>query len=201
MNLSELRKEVDEITRIFQSAKYYELDFKYVNSVKYKFPTVYRTYYLFIERIFHSITVALILDLCKLFYKKEKFSFLRLKNKMNEEYEKSELSVLVTKIEFEQIFEPLNTESTQKLLNKLKTTRDEYYAHFDRTRTDFSKIQINSSETAELISIAENLLKIIELKYFKVSVDFNLPEGELGHNIFERLYEWEKYREKYGLLK
>ncbi|MGI6340501.1 MAG: hypothetical protein ACOXZV_14150 [Bacteroidales bacterium] len=86
-------------------------------------------------------------------------------------------------------------------MKKLKTTRDEYYAHFDRTRTDFEKIKIFGKETAKLISIAEEILKGIELKYFETSIDFNLTIGELGHNIFERLSQWEQYREQYGLLK
>ncbi len=197
----ELRNEINEITRIFLSAKYYELDFKYFNSIKYKQPLVYRSFYFFIERIFHSISVAMILDLCKLFDKREKYSFIRLKNKMNENYEKSELNNKVPKPDFVEIFSALNTVEVEDILLKLKTTRDEYYAHFDRTRTDFSTIQINSGETSKLIYIAEDILKNIKLKYFKISVIFNLTIGELGHNIFNRLNEWEKYREQYGLLK
>ncbi len=201
MTKQELRNEINEITRIFLSAKYYELDLKYFNSIKYKHPLVYKTFYFFIERIYHSISVALILDLCKLFDKREKYSFIRLKNKINENYEKSELNIQVPKPDFVEIFNTLNSVEIENLLLKLKTTRDEYYAHFDRTRTDFGKIQINSGETSKLINVAENILKNIELKYFKIDVNFDLTIGELGHNIFDRLNEWEKYREQYGLLK
>ncbi len=201
MKKSELRKELKEIGRIFQSAKYYELDFKYINSIKYNQPVVYRTFYFFIERSFHSVSVALILDLCKLFDKREKFSFIRLKNKMTENYEKSELNNLIPKSEFVNIFNALNSDEIENLLIKLKTTRDEYYAHFDRTRTEFGEIQMSSKETSKLISIAENILNTIELKYFGVCVDFDLNKAELGHNIYERLNEWEEYREKFGLLK
>ena len=196
MNLNELREEINEITRIFLSAKYYELDFKYINTIKYKQPIVYRTFYFFVERIYHSISVALILDLCKLFDKREKYSFYKLKNKMNENYGNSELCGLLSSTNFEELFVPLDSERIEQLLKKLKTIRDEYYAHFDRTRTEFGEIQINSKETGRLISIAENILKTIELKYFETSVNFNMSSAELGHNIFERLNEWEKYREK-----
>lgn len=201
MTKQELRNEINEITRIFLSAKYYELDFKYFNSVKYTQPLVYKTFSFFIERIYHSISVALILDLCKLFDKREKYSFIRLKNKMNENYEKQELNNLFPQHDFIEIFSKLNSVEIEKLLVKLKTTRDEFYAHFDRTRTEFGEIQMDSNETTKLISIAENILKNIELNYFGVSVDFNLTIGELGHNIFERLNEWEEYRGKYGILK
>lgn len=201
MTKEELRFEIDEIERIFQSAKYYELDFIHVNSIKHNHPVVYNTFYFFIERIFHSISVALILDLCKLFDKREKFSLIRLRNKMDDNYEKSELINSLPKHDFLELFSELENKEIENLLVKLKTTRDEYYAHFDRTRTDFEKIKIFSKETTKLISIAEEILKSIELKYFETSIDFNLTIGELGHNIFERLSQWEQYRERYGLLK
>lgn len=201
MTIIELRREVDEITRIFLSAKYCSKDFTYLHSVKYQNPVVYRTFYLFIERIFHSTCVSLVLDLCKLFDKREKFSLIRLRNKMVDNYEKSELMKFLPKHDFGELFSELDNKDIENLLVKLKTTRDEYYAHLDRTRTDFDKIKIFGNETTILISIAEKILTSIELNYFETSIDFNLTIGELGHNIFERLSQWEQYRERYGLLK
>ncbi len=210
MTKKELKIEIEEITRIFQSAKYNFEDFKYLHSVKTNKPIVYKTYYFFIERIFHSICVSLILNLCILFDKKEKdknkhsleeYSFEKLLNKMQEDYSKSELNNSLSKFHFEEMCSVLDSERIGSLRHKLKTTRDQYYAHFDRTRTDFETIIMNSSEFDELISTAETFLKEIKLKYFDVSVDFNLPTTELGHKLFERLDEWEQYREKYGILK
>jgi hypothetical protein len=201
MKIEELRKELDETTRIFLSAKYYELDFRYVHSVRTTFPIVYSTFYFFIERVFYAVTVALILDLSKLFDRREKFSLGKLCNKMLDNYEKSELNSHLTKSELETLFVFIEKGEIDNLLEKLKSTRDKYYAHLDRNRPSFSEIQINSSETGKLISIVENLLKTIELKYFGVSVDYGLTIGELGHNIFERLDEWEKYRETYGYIR
>ena len=201
MKINELRKELDETTRLFLSAKYYELDFKYIHSIKFTQPIVYSTFYLFIERIFHAVTVALILDLSKLFDKREKFSLGKLRNKILDNYENSELSSYLSNSEIETLFDSIEKEEIYNLLEKLKNTRDKYYAHLDRTRPDFSEIQINSSETGKLITIVEHILKTIELKFFGVSVDYNLTIGELGHNIFERLDEWEKYRETYGYIR
>lgn len=200
MKIEELRQEIDEIIRIFRSAKYYELDFIYINSIKLSQPIVYSTFYYFIERIYHSSCVVLILELSKLFEKDEKFSLLKLKNKIIDNYEKSELNNYLQKKDIEIIFNPINSEAIELILKKLKDTRDKYYAHFDRTRPNFSEIQIDSSETGLLISIVEEILKTIELKFFNVSVDYNLTINELGHNIFERLDEWEKYRETYGYI-
>ncbi len=120
---------------------------------------------------------------------------------MLDNYEKSELNSHLTKSELETLFVFIEKGEIDNLLEKLKSTRDKYYAHLDRNRPSFSEIQINSSETGKLISIVENLLKTIELKYFGVSVDYGLTIGELGHNIFERLDEWEKYRETYGYIR
>lgn len=201
MEINELRKELDETTRLFLSAKYYELDFRYIHSVKFTRPVVYSTFYLFIERIFHAVTVALILDLSKLFDKREKFSLGKLRNKILDNYKNSELSSFLSNSEVETLFDSIEKEEIYNLLEKLKNTRDKYYAHLDRKRPDFSEIQINSSETGKLITIVEHILKTIELKFFGVSVDYNLTIGELGHNIFERLDEWEKYRETYGYIR
>lgn len=201
MKIEELRSELNEILRIFLSAKNYSIDFKYVNSVKFKMPVVYRTYYSFIDRIFHSICVALILDLCKLFDKREKYNLGNFCTKMQVGYSKSELRAFLSEVNFEELCNYLDLEKINSLMNKLKTTRDEYYAHFDRTRTNFELIQMNSSEIDELISIAENFIKALELNYFNKNIDFNIGKGELGHLLFERLNEWEKYREKYGILK
>ncbi|MBN1253085.1 MAG: hypothetical protein JXA16_13190 [Bacteroidales bacterium] len=200
MKRKELRIEINEITRIFLSAKYYELDFNYFHSIKFNFPSVLNAYYFLFNRIFHSISVALILDLCKLFDSREKFSLNKLRNKMLENYSKSELNESFSKTDFENLFKTIDSKEIEQILKKLKTTRDEYYAHFDRSRTDFNKITINSKETGKLIQIAEYILKTIELKFFNVSVDYKMTTGELGHNIFQRLDEWERYRNKYGLL-
>jgi len=201
MRIEELRNELNEITRIFLSAKYYELDFRYIHSIRISLPVVYNTFYLFTERIFHAVTVALILDLSKLFDNREKFSLVKLQNKMLDNYEKSELSNHLPKNEVERLFNSINSNKIDELLLKLKSTRDKYYAHFDRSIPNFDDIQINSSDTDMLISIVENLLKILELKYFGASIDYSLTIGELGHNIFERLNEWEIYRETYGFIR
>jgi len=138
--------------------------------------------------------------LSKLFGKEEKYSILKLQNKIIDNYEKSELNNYLSRKDIELLFDPIHSETIESILKKLKDTRDKYYAHFDRTRPVFSEIQINNSETGLLISIVEEILKTIELKFFNESVDYGLTINELGHNIFERLDEWEMYREKYGYL-
>lgn len=200
MKREELRKEIDEITNIFLSAKYYERDFEYINSIKFIHPVVYSTFRLFIGRIFHSVSVIMVLQLSKLFDKEEKFSFIKLKNKILNGYENSELNSYLPLHDAESIFNSINSEEIETILIKLKKTRDKYYAHLDRTRPDFSDIVLRINDTGLLISTAEKILKTIELKYFGTDVDFDLTIGELGHNIFDRLDDWEEYREKYGLI-
>jgi len=200
MNKDQLREELDEITRIFFSAKYHELDFKYFYEQRFEYPNVYLTFQFLVERIFYASEVILIIDLCKLFGKSEKFSLLRLRNKIIENYSKSDLATYMPQKDLEELFIKIETDEIQGLILKLKTTRDQYYAHLDRTRTDFSKIQINSFETSELISIIETILKGLQLHYFQSDIDFNMDKYEIGHNLFERLNEWELYRSKYGLL-
>jgi hypothetical protein len=199
MNIIELRKELDQLSRIFFSAKSYSYYFKFIHSSKSKHPLVFKTYSFFIESIYHSICVCLVLDLCKLFDNREKFSLEKLCNKMRYGYSKSELINYQSINDFNEMCKMLNHDRISFLLNKLKTTRDKYYAHFDRTRTAFGSIQMSSSEIDELITISENLIKTIELKYFSTSVTYDLTKGEMGYNLFKRLEEWEIYRKKHGL--
>jgi hypothetical protein len=200
MNIKELRKEVDDLGLIFKSVKYYELDFKYLNSIKYEYPIVYSTFFLFIERIFHSVCVILIINLCKLFDEREKTSLIRTRNRISNNYNKTNLKNFLSYANFEMLFERLNSKEIELIICKLRITRDEYYAHLDKKRTDFVTISISSNETEILVSIAEDVLKKLELYFFKIDVDYNLTINELGHNIFERLQEWEEYREKYGFI-
>ncbi len=200
MNKDQLRGELDEIIRIFFTAKYHELDFNYFYDQRFEYPNVYQTFQFLIERISYSSQVILIIYLCKLFVKSEKFSLLRLRNRIIENYSKSELATYMHQKDLEELFLKIETDEIQGLILKLKTTRDEYYAHLDRTRTDFSKIQINSFETSELISLIETILKALQVNYFHSDIDFDMHKYEIGHNLFERLNEWELYRSKYGLL-
>lgn len=201
MTLPELRQEMNVINRLFLTTKYYFLDFKYIHSVKLEMPIVYKTFYFFLERLFHSTCVSLILELSKLFDNREKFSLEKLCNKIRNGYSKSDLSYYQSLSDFDEMCKAIDHDRISSLLQKLKLTRDEYYAHLDRTRTAFESIQMNSSELEELISIAENFINKIEFKYFGNSAAFDLNKGELGHTLFERLDEWERYREKYGLLR
>jgi len=200
MNRNELESEISEIMKIFLPAKYYALDFQFIYQLKYNNPVVYRTYQYFFERIIHSISVSLILDLCILFNKKEKFSLDRLCNKIMQDYTKSELNTFLSLDDFSLLCRPLKADRINLIFNKIKNTRDEYYAHLDRTRTPFDLIKVNSKEINELISVAELFLKQLELTYFGKDVKFDLSDGELGYKFITHLDEWNKYREKYGLL-
>lgn len=201
MNIKELREEIDVIEMIFYSAKYHELDFKYFHKQKFEYPNVYYSFRLLTDRIFHAASFILILDLCKLFVITEKFSLFTLRNKIIENYRTSELSKHMSIGDVEALFSKIESEEVQSLILKLKTTRDKYYAHLDRTKVDFKLIQLNSIETSALISIVETILKSLELHFFQCDTDYNIDKAEIGHNIFERLNEWEIYRKKYGVLK
>jgi hypothetical protein len=200
MNIEELQQDMIEITRIFMSAKYCALDFRYLKSSKFEKPLVYSTYCFFIDRMFHATCVSLVLNLSKLFDKREKYSFEKLINKMSQNYSNSEFLEYQSKNDFENMCKIIDQEKIDKTLVKLKTTRDEYYAHLDRSRTSFTSITLNYSEIDELISIADSFIKAIELKYFGSGVFYDLTDGEMGYGLFERLEEWEIYREKYGLI-
>lgn len=200
MNRNELETEISEIKKIFLPAKYFAIDFQFLYQLKYNNSVVYRTYQYFFERINHAVNVSLILDLCILFNKNEKFSLERLCNKIMQDYTQSELNTYLSLDDFSLLCRPLKADRINLIVNKLKSTRDEYYAHLDRTRTTFDLIKVNSKEIDELISVAEIFIKQVELTYFDKNVSFDISDGELGYKFVNHLEEWNNYREKYGLL-
>lgn len=187
MNKKNLRKNLDELILIFLHVKYYELDFKYIHSVKNTLPELYHTYNLFIDRVYHSASVVMTLNLCKLFDEREKSGLVKFKNKLLQNYNRSELKDSMPLNELNVLFESLFSDDVLKIMKKIKDTRDKYYAHLDPTRMDFSEIRITSADTEILVSKAEFFIRTIELKYFDADKDFSLTINELGHNIFERL--------------
>lgn len=200
MNRNELESEISEIMKIFLPAKYYASDFRFLRQLKYNNPIVYTTYRYFFERISHSICMSLILELCILFNKKEKFSLERLCNKIIQNYSESELNKYLSLDDFNLLCCPLREDKINSIVTKLRNTRDEYYAHLDRTRTPFELIQISSKEIDELIAVAELFIKQVELIYFGKDVGYDLNDSELGYKFVSHLEEWNKYREKHGLL-
>ncbi len=201
MNRNELESEISEIMKIFLPSKYYALDFRFLYHLKFNNPIVYTTYQYFFDRISHSICVSLIMDLCILFNKKEKFSLERLCNKIIQDYAESELNKYLSLDDFSLLCLPLKEDKLNSIVTKIKNTRNEYYAHLDRIRTPFESIQITSKEIDELISVAELFIKQVELTYFGKDVRFDLSDSELVYKFVNHLEEWNKYREKYGLLK
>jgi len=117
-----------------------------------------------------------------------------------QDYNKSELNTYLSLDDFNLLCRPLKADRINLIFNKIKNTRDEYYAHLDRTRTPFDLIKVSGKEINELISVAEQFLKQLELTYFGNDVKFDLSDGELGYKFVTHLDEWNKYREKYGLL-
>lgn len=200
MNIDDLRYEVNIITKIFLSVKYYTDDFKYFNSTKYQIPLIYKSYHFFIERILHSISVSIIIDLSKLYNKSEAYSIPHLCNKLIENYSKQEYYKYIPLNSFCLLSDEINAICTSELMKKIIITRNKYYAHLDRNKPIIDLIKFNNSEIDDLLTKTEIFLKAIELNFFGVSQDYDLTKEELGHNIFEKLKDWEFYRKKFGLL-
>jgi len=193
MNKSELRKELDELVHIFLSAKLYYLDFKYLHLIKNTLPSIYSTYKTFIDRMYYASCVIIILNFNKLLSKRDKSGFWKFKNRLTDNYHNSEIKEYLSISEINILINDLYSEKIVSIISKIETTRDEYYAHFDKNRTDFDEIKINALETDLIISKSEIFLKNIELKYFDLDRDYSMTERELGCNLFEEL---EKYRFK-----
>ncbi len=204
MKLDELREEIDQRTLIFLSVKYNLQYFEYLHSTRFDFPIIYKTYRFFIDRMKYAVGFTLIIDLCKLFGKgkDDKFSFQKLYNKAIYGYNKSELNSKLPKKEFKFLFDDFNSKDVLIIFEKIKITRDVYYAHLDSEarRKEISNIGIKGNEMRILVEIAENFLKKMELIYWNTSQTYYLSEQELGLNIFEHLNERNRYIEQYGRL-
>ena len=202
MNKEELRMELDVITTIFFSIKYLSTDFKYFSKqeVMLKYPNVYVDFEFLISRIWFSITVNLILNLSKLYDEAEKYSIIKLLNKMRYGYKKSELNSYLAEKELISFVNLFENERITFLKSKMKIIRDKYYAHLDRLHLNDKTINLNYAEIEELVENVENIIKIFELRYFNTTVDFELTAPELGYNVFDKLNEREMYWSKYGRI-
>ena len=196
----ELRIELNEITRIFMSAKYLSEDFVSIYKVGNEYPETYNNFHFFINRMWFAVTVNLILDLSKLFDTREKYSLGRLFNKMTQNYNKSEFNNSFPEKNFLELKESINDKGVIISLNKIKTLRDTYYAHLDRTRPNIKEISVNAVEIKVLINTAEKILQTLESGIFGIATGYDLSDAELGYDIFRRVDEWEKYYLEYGFL-
>lgn len=200
MDKKELKVEIEEIERIFMSAKYLSQDFVYLYKIRNEFPNTYNNFHFFIDRMRFAVTVNLILSLSKLYDRKEKYSFDKLFNKMQVGYKKTELNTLFPEEHFLELIQSFRNTNTASTLTRIKTLRDKFYAHLDRSRPNPVEININSEEINELVNKSEVILQTLNSKYFNTHVDYDLTDAELGYDIFRRVDEWEQYWMKHGFI-
>lgn len=200
MNKRELEYDLSEIIRIFTSAKFLSSDFKYLNSIESKHPIVYSTFYSLIDRLITSTSCHLVIELSKLLFERENFCLGKFLRKLVDRSKNENFQYKIKAYEFQNLLDQFNAATQSKVSHKVKAIRDEYYAHYDRNRTNFNNIKIKASEFDSLIYVLEIILKTLELRFYDKHVSYDLSQDEMGHKLFERLDQWEKYREKYGLL-
>ena len=197
----ELRNDLDIIHSVYFSAKFNDANLRYFFRSYRNYSSTYNTYNVLFDKLSYNTWIALIIDLNILFNSKEDFSLQKLCNKLINNYKNSELSKFYTFKELQEITNLLNNERISILFDRVNSIRDRYYAHKDRKAISLTEINITLSEVDELLRIVECFISSLELKVFSVSVSlFDYSKGEFGHSIFERLNDWDKYREKYGLI-
>lgn len=201
MTLEKLKKFLRETSNLLFSSKIYLEDFEYIHSWRKRDEKLFFTYGYFWSRIYHSIGLILVIDICKLFLEREENSLRKILTKLLALPLDSDINYFLDRGRITALNEKLLTEEVNCLLKKINTTRDKYYAHIDQSRSPFEEISVTGKEFRKLLAVAEEIIREINISIEGKDISFESTKGELGHRIFERLEEWENYREKHGRIK
>jgi len=194
-----LKSDLEQATYLLVSSKLYVQDLEYIHNSKKHHPIVFNTYAWFFLRTYHAIAHILIIDLYKLFGDKESYSLVKFGRRLQESTD-AEVKKRICKNRLNELNQVLFKKDIMDDLKKIELTRNKYFAHLDRKRPRFDEIRISSEQIRSFLGVAEYYIKTIRHWFGMPDASFENTISELGHRFFERLSEWEQYREKYGLL-
>ncbi len=194
-----LKSDLEQATYLLVSSKLFVEDLEYIHNSKKQHPVAFNTYAWFFLRTYHAIVHILIIDLYKLFGDKEAYSLIKFGRRLQESTD-AELKKRICKTRLHELNQVLVEKDITYELKKVERTRNKYYAHLDRKRPSFDEIRISSEQIRSFLRVAEYYIQAIRHWFGMPDASFENTKSELGHRFFERLSEWEQYREKYGLL-
>ena len=138
-----------------------------------------------------SFVIILILDLCKLFIDREKYSLRRILNIVIEDYNKIKFSQEINRDELELLRDNLSLPQTKEIVNKLRSLRDNHYAHLDSTRPELNDIMPTFDEFNYLITQAGKILALLDQKLNNHSVTRFVDNMDKADNILKQLLKAE----------
>lgn len=200
MTLEKIKSDFKETKFIFIACKQFVEDIEYLHFWKRKNPQLYFTYAYFFPRMYHAIGFFLVIEITKLFSEHESYSLRTFGKRLSQLHNPLDKYFIFDRAQLDHINNALNDTTLDDLLLKIKTTRDKYFAHIDVNRPDFEEIKVSAHEIKNVLIIAENYILMVSQLLGEPTDSFMNTHSELGHLVFERLNQYEQYREIYGQL-
>ena len=167
-------------------------DIKYFDELKAKRQSIVLNTYRFLWRAHYGIYMAMVLYYNKLFIRDEDPSLMKLLNEAVCHYKGLKW---LRKPDLEQLniyLESLNECEASSLIQSLKTARDTYYAHFDKSRP--SKIPIESDDLDKYLAIAQEIVNYLSLHYENKQYPFIFSYADVGHHIIDNLFKYHQIK-------
>lgn len=188
-SLAELKEEIEELLKIYTSSEISYNDNLYLSNPKTIVEKVVAENELFIKRAKFALGVLSILELNILFENKNNdYSLVRLLNMLLNNYKDSEWRNFLSKPVIKKWIDEYNSTEIQKSIGKIKTIRDQYFAHKDRTAVDFNSLLLTITEVENLFNYCKKVLYGIKLTVFKeYTYDVFPNETSNASNILNKL--------------
>jgi hypothetical protein len=186
--LAELKEEIEKMISIYFSAKSSFNDNLYLLNPDTTEEKVVAYHDLFIKRARYALGVLSILEISKLFGgNNDAFSFNKFLNKLKINYNNSEWK---DKLSLELILEwnkELDEQSMKDCISKVKSLRNQYFAHSDRNPENFENLIMKSEEMIRLLKFCETVLLKISVDIFGQYYYSFTSETEKASGILQRL--------------
>jgi hypothetical protein len=134
---------------------------KYLNNLEPSYERLIRNKYPILGHARVSFVIVIILDLCKLYNKDEKYSLKKLLKIFINDYKKIKFAKQIDKEKILDIFNDLEDENIVATINKLRTLRDNYYAHLDSVDLKLIEIMPNFKDFRLIIDVGHKIVNIL----------------------------------------
>lgn len=148
--------------------------------------------YKFLWRIYNSLYINMILDFHKLFNDDESYSFNRLFNKLENNFKRIKWADKPSKSLITSMKTELVKIKSSEVTDKIKTARDQFYAHLDNKRPPNISILLDDLE--RLLTISQRFINNIRGALDNTHQSFDFGETDIGHYMISDLYKYNLIR-------
>jgi len=196
--VEELHSHLRDIFTILYRAVLFYRDAYYLNNPDSIEETVIANSSSFIKRTRYAYWFVAVIELCKLFGKKnDNFSLYKLLNILCNNFKSSEWYSIQNLQTIKDLQGKINSTEIQTLINNLHGIRDKYYAHSDKNpEKSLEEYTPEFLEVDKLIELSKQIITRIALDLCNIQFIIEHPGKRRASNILEDLYNLEQYEKE-----